>query len=226
MRRLLPIVFLLVVGRLSAAPPERTHDIVPDRLREREHHHRNRAVAGRQAGRVLLATWDKKADNRRTDLWVVDTDGKGKPKQLTSDRANDRHPKWTADGKAVYVLANRKRTARRPSTQVWKVPLDGKPEAVTAVKAGVVGYDYAPKADAVFYTIDATATDKDDFSALRAKFGKIEYGHGKRTVSEVYAVKMPGSEPEKVLADNRYIREFASRKTARRSRWCPPSTTP
>jgi len=28
-----------------------------------------------------LATWDEKADNRRTDLWVVATDGQGKPRQ-------------------------------------------------------------------------------------------------------------------------------------------------
>ena len=45
-----------------------------------------------------VATWDEKADNRRSDLWVTTTDGKGTPRKLTSDRANDRHPKWAADG--------------------------------------------------------------------------------------------------------------------------------
>ncbi len=204
-RALVALLLVVAVGRLSAAPPERTHDITPadyasvNTITEIALSPDGKRVA------YTLATWDKKADNRKTDLWVVDTDGKGKPKQLTSDRANDSHPKWSADGKAIYVLAARGAKAK---PQVWKVPLDGKPVAVTDVKAGVVGYDYAPKADAVFYTIDATATDKDDFSALRTKFDKIEYGHGKRTVSELYSVKGEGK-PEKVLADNRYIREFA-----------------
>ena len=71
------------------------------------------------------------------------------------------------------------------------MPLDGKPEAVTDAKDGVVAFDYAPKADAVFYTIDATTTDKDDFSGLREKFDKIEYGHGKRTVSEAVPRRSP-----------------------------------
>ena len=76
------------------------------------------------------------------------------------------------------MLANRGGT--KTKAQVWKVPLDGKPEKVTDVKAGVVAYDYAPKADTIFFTADATATDDDDFSTLRKKYEKIEHGHGKR----------------------------------------------
>ena len=70
---------------------------------------------------------------------------------------------------------------------MWKVWLDGErpPIAVTNEKDGVTGFDYAPKADRIFYTYDATATDEDDFSALRKKFAKPEYGCGKRKVSEV-----------------------------------------
>ncbi|QJW98114.1 S9 family peptidase [Frigoriglobus tundricola] len=206
MRRALVLcLFVFAVGRLSAAPPERTHDIVPaDYASVNTITEIALSPDGKQVA-YCLATWDKKADNRRTELWVVDTDGKGKPRQLTNDRANDSHPKWAADGKAVYVLAARGAKAK---PQVWKVPLEGKPEAVTDVKAGVVGYDYAPKADAIFYTVDATATDKDDFSALRAKYGKIDYGSGKRAVSELVRTTK-GEKPETVIADKRYIREFA-----------------
>ena len=88
------------------------------------------------------------------------------------------------------------------------MPLDGKPEAVTSVAAGVVAFDYAPKADTIFYTVNATATDPEGFAALRKKYSKIDYGHGTRSVSELFSVKGE-SKPEKVLADKRYIREFA-----------------
>src|SRR6266545_1412358 len=172
MRRVIAaFVLFIAVGHLTAA--ERTHDIVPaDYASVNTITEIALSPDGKQVA-YCLATWDKKSDKRSTDLWVVDTDGKGKPKQLTSDRASDRRPRWSADGKAIYVLANRKtKDDEKPKTQVWKVPLDGKPEAITNVEGGVVGFDYAPKADTLFYTADATAADKDDFSALREKFEK------------------------------------------------------
>lgn len=210
MRRALVLcLFVVATGRLTAAP-ERTHDITPaDYASVNTINEIALSPDGKQVA-YTLATWDKKSDRRATELWVVDTDGKGKPKQLTADRANDRHPKWSADGKAIYALANRKGKA-----QVWRVPLDGKPEAVTNVKAGVVAYDYAPKADAVFYTVDDSVADKDEFAELRQKFAKIEYGHGKRTVSKLFRTD-PKAEPKEVYAEGRYIREFAVTQDAKR----------
>jgi dipeptidyl aminopeptidase/acylaminoacyl peptidase len=214
MRHVLPCLLLVLAGPAAAQPPARTHDITPDDYA---------SVAlvtglavspdGKQVA-YCLATWDEKADTRATDLWVVPTDGKGKPRQLTTDRANARHPKWSADGKAVYVLANRRKDGQKEppfngSTQVWQVPADGgDPTAVTKVKESISGFDYAPKADAVFYAVDAEATDEDDFAKLRAKFDKAEYGHGKRKASEVYR-SVKGEPAEKLIAEKRYIREFA-----------------
>jgi dipeptidyl aminopeptidase/acylaminoacyl peptidase len=212
-RALVVLLFLAAAGRATAAPPERTHAVVPadyatvNAITEIALSPDCKRVA------YCLATWDTKADTRRTDLWVVDTDGKGQPKQLTSDRANDSHPKWSGDGKAIYVLARRGEKAK---PQVWKVPLEGKPEAVTEAKGGVVGYDYAPKADTVFYTHDATATDADDFSELRTKFAKIDYGHGTRTVSELFAITDGGKTTKKLIDEKRYIREFAVTRDGKR----------
>ncbi len=211
MRRALPLLLILLVARPATAQP--------------------RAITPADYGSVAtatevavspdgskvaycVATWDEKADNRRTDLWVTSTDGKGTPRKLTSDRANDRHPKWAADGSAVYVLRNVEKTAAKDpltdgTTQVWRVGVDGKTAAVTRVKGGVSGFDFAPTADAIFYATNAEATDSDDFLALRERFPKIEYGHGTRKVSELFRHPAAGGDAVKVVADNRYVREFA-----------------
>src|SRR5262245_17465468 len=166
------------------------------------------------------ARWDTTDDLQKTDLWLVATDGKGKPTRLTGDRANDRHPRWSADGKSIYVLGNRKREAEtKPpydgKTQVWRVPAQGgEVQEVTKVVGGVTGFDYAPKADILFYSVDASATDKDDFTDLRSKH-KVEYGHGTRKVSEVYRLDLQSWREETVMAEVRYIRKVAVTKDSK-----------
>ena len=120
------IVSLVASPRLSRQ--ERTHDITPDDYAT-VNTITEIAVSpdGKQVA-YCLATWDKKADNRKTDLWVVDTDGKGKPKQLTKDRAGDRAPE-VERRRQVDLRARQPRRRRRRKTQVWKVPLDGEAES-------------------------------------------------------------------------------------------------
>ena len=209
-----PVLFFSLLAPSLAASAERTHDITPDDYASVS---TITDIAMSPDGTKVaycLATWDKKADNRRTELWVVETDGKGKPKQLTTDRASDHNPKWSSDRKSIYTIASRKKDdAKKPpyngKPQVWKVPVEGgEPVAITSVEGGVIGFDYAPKADAIFYSVDASTVDDDAFSALRKKYEKPEYSHGKRTVSEVFRIDA-GSEAKKVVAEKRYVREFS-----------------
>jgi acylaminoacyl-peptidase len=218
------VLFLLLLAALPAAaqpPAVRDHDITIDdyatlaTIRELAVSPDGKHVA------YTEARWDKADDLSKTDLWVVSTDGKGKPTRLTGDRANDRRPKWSADGKAIYVLGNRKREAEtKPpydgKPQVWRVPLDGgDPRAVTKVEGGVTGFDYSPKADMLFYSVDASATDKDDFTDLRSKF-KVDYGHGTRKVSEIHRLDLQSWRAEKIVDEKRYVREFAVTQDGRR----------
>ncbi len=165
------------------------------------------------------ARWDRKANNRRTDLWVVGTDGKAKPVRLTSDRANDRGPRWAGDGRSIFVLANRKRAGEKApwdgSTQVWRIPLDGRdPKPVTSHEGGVTHFDVG--GEGLYYVIDTKKDDEDAFSKLRKEFGKLEYGHGSRKVSEVWRIDLETWREKKVIAENKYVQAMACTRDGKR----------
>ncbi len=64
---------------------------------------------------------DREANRGRTDLWLVDAgDARAKPRRLTQHSATDNHPRWSADGTAIYFLSS-----RAGSMQVWRLPLAG-----------------------------------------------------------------------------------------------------
>ncbi len=209
------ILLVLLFALPAFAEPARTHDITID---DYDTLATIRELAVSPDGKFVAYTearWDKADDLQKTNLWIVATDGKSKPQRLTGDRANDRNPKWSHDGKAIYVLGNRK-SITDGKTQVWRInAASGVASAVTRVEAGVTGFDYSPKADALFYSVDATATDKDDFTALRNKY-KEQYGHGSRKVSEIYRLDLQSWRAEKVVDEKRYVREFAVTQDGKR----------
>ncbi len=64
---------------------------------------------------------DQEANRGRTDLWLIDpSDAKAKPRRLTQHSATDTHPRWSADGTAIYFLSS-----RAGSMQLWRLPLAG-----------------------------------------------------------------------------------------------------
>jgi dipeptidyl aminopeptidase/acylaminoacyl peptidase len=211
---------VLAVGPTPAA--QRTHDVTPDDYFTLATITEVRLSPDGKQVAFCLATWDKADDARKTDLWIVATDGRGKPTRLTFDRANDRHPKWSADGKWIYFLSNQKREAEKKppydgKPQVWRIAAaGGEARALTRVEGGVTGFDYAPKADALYYSKDTDKSDDDDFSKLRKKFDKVEYGNGKRKVSEVHKLDLASWRTELVIDEKRYVREFAVTRDGQR----------
>lgn len=161
------------------------------------------------------ARWSKGEDNRRTDLWIVPSNGKESPQRLTSDRANDRHPRFNEDGQGVYVLGNRKREADKKApydgtTQVWYIPLQGgEAKPLTQIEGGVDGFDYSPTDNALFVAVSHSTTDVDDFTALRSKHTKAEYGHGTRKTSAIYRLDLNTWRLTTHVKLDRYVREFA-----------------
>lgn len=66
-----------------------------------------------------VSSLDAEANRRRSDLWVVGTDGSGL-RQLTTHPASEFNARWAPDGSAVYFLSS-----RSGSSQVWRLGTSG-----------------------------------------------------------------------------------------------------
>ncbi len=172
--------------------------------------------------------WREATDDRKTDLWVASTQFAGAPCRLTSDRAGDRSPQWgLRPGGPVYFMGNRKREGdKRPpydgSTQVWRITTDGlfergspavgrTPEAVTRVEGGIDAFELFRELDDPKYLYYLVHVDKtqDDWSGLRSKYGKLEYGHGQNRLGQIWKLNFNTHRAEKIIDAGRNIREFA-----------------
>ncbi|HEY3027358.1 MAG TPA: protein kinase [Pyrinomonadaceae bacterium] len=58
--------------------------------------------------------------DKQEDLFIVDKDGKGAPRQLTSDHFKDRHPRWSPDGKRIVFYSD-----RSGRYEAWTINRDG-----------------------------------------------------------------------------------------------------
>jgi dipeptidyl aminopeptidase/acylaminoacyl peptidase len=167
------------------------------------------------------ARWQLSTDDRKADLWLIPTAGGTTPSRLTFDRSNGRAMKWSSNGRSLYYLANRKREGEKKppydgSTQVWRYNrlAQGEHQPVTSIEGGITGYDLA--GNALFYSVDTSETDSDDFSKLRATHGKLEYGHGRRATSQIWKLDLVTWRAEKLVDDNRYVREFVASPDGKR----------
>jgi dipeptidyl aminopeptidase/acylaminoacyl peptidase len=82
-----------------------------------------------------LRTTDFDANRGRTDLWLVDADGR-EVRQLTTDPASDTGGRWSPDGKWIWFTST-----RSGSSQVWKMPAAGGDAVqVTKIADDVTGF--------------------------------------------------------------------------------------
>jgi len=66
-----------------------------------------------------ISSLDKAANRRRSDLWLVGTEGKGL-RALTTHPAAEFNARWAPDGSAVYFLST-----RSGSSQLWRISASG-----------------------------------------------------------------------------------------------------
>ena len=149
--RLLPAVACLLLGALPAAfadtgttRPFDVRDLVAfDRLSEPRVSPDGRWIV------FTLSSLDMAANKRRSDLWLVGTDGTGL-RQLTRDAAADTSGTWSVDGSSIYFLST-----RSGSSQVWKLPLSGgEAQPLTALPLDVDSFVLSPDGSRVALSME------------------------------------------------------------------------
>jgi Tol biopolymer transport system component len=80
----------------------------------------------------VVTTIDEGADEYRSRIWVVATDGTGSPRPLTSGEKADTAPRWSPDGRRLAFLSTR---GGKP--QLYLLDLDGgEARKLTDLKGG------------------------------------------------------------------------------------------
>jgi Tol biopolymer transport system component/DNA-binding winged helix-turn-helix (wHTH) protein len=99
-------------------------------------------------GRIAF---DSDAEGKQFDIWVINAIG-GKPKRMTTHRANDGNPSWSGDGRWIYFDS-----ARTGDQQVWKIPETGG-DAIQVTRDGGYAPLESPDGKFIYYTKGLTDT--------------------------------------------------------------------
>ena len=111
---------------------------------------------------VTLQTVAPGFDGYRHALWIVPTEGRDKPRQLTLGARHDRQPRFSPDGRTLAFISDRRalveeepgrtgpdekdrKPAREDRDQVFILPLDGgEARRLTDLPRGVDGFEWSP----------------------------------------------------------------------------------
>ncbi len=92
---------------------------------------------------------DLPANRRRSDLWLVHTNGTGL-RRLTTDPAGDFSPRWAPAGDTLYFLSS-----RSGSVQVWRLAMDAEqPVQVSDQPLGVGNLSVSPDGTLLAFSMD------------------------------------------------------------------------
>jgi dipeptidyl aminopeptidase/acylaminoacyl peptidase len=159
------------------------------------------------------ARWQQSTDDRKTDLWVVETGG-GKPKRLTAERGGDRMIRWSGDSRWIYFLGSRsgpgeKRPPYAGKAQVWRIsPAQGQASAVTRVPEGIAAYELARDEGCLYYAIEKEEI-AEEWKKLWQTYRQLSYGHGLAKRSEIWRLDLSTWRAAKAADDHRYVYEMA-----------------
>ena len=139
LRAFLFLWLAIVPGISLAAPATATHPFSVHDLLAMDRISDPRVSPDGNSVVFVLSRTDLDHNRRRTDLWLVNSDGSGL-RRLTSHEAGDSDPRWSADGRSVWFLSG-----RSGSSQVWRIPVGGgEAEQVTRLPLDVGAFQVAP----------------------------------------------------------------------------------
>jgi dipeptidyl aminopeptidase/acylaminoacyl peptidase len=214
MRRLSVFVLLLACAPSLADAPKRTHTITIDDTFTLASPTEVALSPGGQLVAYAENRWQKSSDDRKTDLWVVDS-STGKSRRLTTDRPNALALRWAPDGKAIYYLGTRSRAGEKQppydgKTQVWRTTVaDGRSIPVTRIPGGVGVFHIDREGKYVYYPVTVPAQAKGPFRKLKEETKGIDYGDAGRKASQLWRVDLDTWRTQKLLDDGRAIRDLA-----------------
>ena len=96
-----------------------------------------------------VTTANLERDQPQSDLWRVRYDGSGRTQLTHTPDRDESRPQWSADGKWIAFLSDRKRDAAQDddeaATQVWLMPADGgEARRITDFPGGVEDFVWSP----------------------------------------------------------------------------------
>ncbi len=141
-----------------------------------------------------LRKTDLDANRGRTDLWLVDVEGKNL-RQLTSHPAGDFNPRWSSCGKYVWFLST-----RSGSSQVWGINVSGgEAQQVTDLPLDVGNLVVSPYSKHIAFTMEVFV----DLKSVEKTKQKLDKIAARKTTGVIY--------------DRIFIRHWDTWKDGRRS---------
>ena len=210
----LPVVVL-------ADPPVRDHDITVDDYPSVAIIYGCAASPDGTHVAYMDVRWDQTSDRRAADIWVVPTDG-GEAQRLTFDPASDAGAQWGSDSQWIYFTSNRERAGEEDPpyngrTQVWRIRRDGTDlMPITRVEDGVDAFQLAQDGRTLYYAVTSEEHDGEWKDLQKKHDDIIEFGHGKRSVSEIWKLDLLSWRSEQLVADQRFIRAVTVSPDGRR----------
>ncbi|HEU4724275.1 MAG TPA: DPP IV N-terminal domain-containing protein, partial [Candidatus Eisenbacteria bacterium] len=96
---------------------------------------------------ATVRTIDAEKDKYFTHLWLLSGDG-GSPRRLTQGEHSNSGPAWSADGKSIAFVSNRKE--KRP--QIYRLRLDGgEAECLTDLDGEISGLEWSPDGSKIVF---------------------------------------------------------------------------
>jgi dipeptidyl aminopeptidase/acylaminoacyl peptidase len=101
----------------------------------------------------VVSSADTAADRRQSDVWMTSWDGKRTIRLTHTERASERSPRWSPDGRWLAFLSGRE---GGDGSQLWLLERSGgEAERVTSVKGGVDDFVWSPDSKRLALVVSA-----------------------------------------------------------------------